>query len=42
MVVEADTIVYPRAVVIEALHTSLTDTAMARSIGAHDFTIGTE
>ena len=39
VVVQADTVVNPRAVVIEALNADITNTAMARAVGAHYLTV---
>ena len=42
MVIQADAIIDPRAVVIKALHTLIADATVTGAICANDFTVGAE
>ena len=42
MIIQANTVVDPRTVVVEALHAFVTDTAVARTVGPDNFTVRAE
>jgi len=42
VVLETHAVVHPGAVVVKALHTAVADAAVARSLGANHFAVGTQ
>jgi len=42
VVIQADTVVDPRTMVVETLHALVADTAVARTVGPDDFTVRAE